>query len=127
MPRSPTQKALQLLRAHGWHVEVVEHWDGFAKKRRDLLGFADLLAFNPRVSVSTLAVQVTAAGSDAARVTKLKGLANVRRALACGWRVEVWGMRKAPVNGSGLKARTFIFEDGAIRVEEGSLALEASA
>lgn len=54
--KSPTEKALLLLRANRFSPHVVEHWDGFAKVRKDLLGFADILAFNPRLGGPTLAL-----------------------------------------------------------------------
>ena len=128
--KSPTEKALQLLRAHGWHAEIVERWVKYPGRpgyRQDLLNVADILAFRPSVGCPTLAVQVTAAGSDGERVKKLLAEPRVQLMLRCGWRIEVWGMRKSPVNGSGLKARTLLWDDGQMRVAEGSLALEASA
>lgn len=125
--QSPTEKALKLLRAHGWHAEIVEHWNSFARVRQDLMGFADVLAFNPRVGCPTLAVQVTAESGVASRVTKILDEPRALVVLRCGWRIEVWGTRTAPVNGSGLKARTLLMdEDGTVRVVEGSLALEAT-
>jgi hypothetical protein len=132
VPKSPTEKALRLLEAYRWEPEIVERWDSFAKVRKDLMGFADLLAFNPRVGCSTLALQVTSEDNVAARVKKLmsdeKVAPKVLRSLRCGWRVEVWGMRTSPVNGSGIKARTLLLnEDGTVRVVDGSLALEQSA
>lgn len=125
--KSPTEKALMILRAHGWHAEVVEHWNSFSKRRQDLMGFADILAFNPRVGCPTLALQVTAGsgGGVAERVQKCIDEPRAVLALRCGWRIEVWGTRKTPVNGSGIKARTLLIEeDGSVRVEDGSLALE---
>jgi hypothetical protein len=119
-----------ILRAHGWYAEVVEHWNHFAGRRQDLMGFADILAFNPRVGCPTLALQVTAAagGGVAERVNKCVAEKRAILALRCGWRIEVWGTRKTPVNGSGIKARTLLIEeDGSVRVEDGSLALEQSA
>lgn len=127
MAKSPTEKALMLLRANRFSPHVVEHWDGFAKVRKDLLGFADILAFNPRIGCPTLALQVTSTDVSS-RVKKILAEPRAAMALRCGWRVEVWGMRKAPVKGSGILARTLILdEDGTIRVEEGSLALESAS
>jgi hypothetical protein len=40
---SPTAKSLALLRELGYLAVVTEHWDGFAKVRRDLLGCIDVL------------------------------------------------------------------------------------
>lgn len=125
--KSPSVKALALLRSYGWTPHVVEHWDGFAGVRKDLLGFCDILAFNARVGAPTLAVQVTA-DDVASRVKKLLAEPRVATCLRCGWRIEVWGMRKTPVNGCGVKARTLLLdEDGSVRVEQGSLALESAA
>lgn len=132
-PKSPTEKALHLLRAHGWQAHVVEHWVKFPGRpgyRADLLGFCDILAFNPRIGAPVLALQVTAAagGGVQERVTKITAEPRALMALRCGWRIEVWGMRKSPVNGSGIKARTLLWEeDGTVRVEEGSLALESAS
>lgn len=126
MAKSPTEKALMVLRANRFSPHVVEHWDGFAKVRKDLLGFADILAFNPRIGCPTLALQVTST-DVASRVKKILAEPRAAMALRCGWRVEVWGMRKAPVNGSGILARSIVLdEDGSLRVEEGSLALESA-
>lgn len=128
--KSPTEKALKLLRAYGFDAHVVEQWVKYPGRpgyRQDLLGFADILAFNPRLACSTLALQVTAATSGVAeRVKKTVAEPRARMALSCGWRIEVWGMRKSPVNGSGIMARTLLLdEDGTVRVEPGSLALES--
>lgn len=68
-PRSPTQRSLELLRADGWLVAVVEHWNPFAHIRQDLFGFIDLLAIQGDY---TLAVQVTTAENMAARRAKIQ-------------------------------------------------------
>lgn len=54
---SPTQRSLAHLRELGYHVEVVEKWNSFTKQRKDLWGWADLLAIKKG---EVLAVQVTA-------------------------------------------------------------------
>lgn len=92
--RSPTQNSLAALRALGYEPWVVEHWDSFARKRRDLWGFVDILALR---GDEILAVQTTSASGVSARVKKITAsdwLASVRKA---GIRVEVHGWRKAPV------------------------------
>lgn len=54
---SPTQRSLAHLRELGYHVEIVEKWNSFTKQRKDLWGWADLLAIRKG---EVLAVQVTA-------------------------------------------------------------------
>jgi hypothetical protein len=41
---SPTQRSLAWFRDRGWYCEVVERWIPGANIRRDLFGFADILA-----------------------------------------------------------------------------------
>lgn len=91
-----------------------------AKFRRsfDLLGFADLLAFRPGL---TLAVQVTSADNVAAHVRKMKAIPAVLQAVQAGWFVELWGVRTAPdADGEALKVRRFVLGlGGMLVVEEG--------
>jgi hypothetical protein len=68
---SPTQRSLKHLRSLGYTVAVTEHWNPFAKIRKDLFNFADLIAIN---SNETLAVQTTSNANVAARVDKIQGL-----------------------------------------------------
>ena len=41
---TPTQRSLAALRDLGYLVEVVEKWNSFTRTRKDLWGWADLLA-----------------------------------------------------------------------------------
>ena len=86
---SPVARSLAHLRAAGFWVDTVEHWNSFAKVRRDLWGVGDLLAFDAR---QTLLVQCTTAENLAAREKKVRkwaGLADWlvggRRFLLHGW------------------------------------------
>jgi hypothetical protein len=54
---TPTQRSLKALRELGYLVEVVEKWNSFTRTRKDLWGWADLLAIRRG---EVLAVQVTA-------------------------------------------------------------------
>ena len=56
---SPTQRSLAWFRDRGWHCEVVERWIPGANVRRDLLGFADILAIR---GGELVLVQTTTAG-----------------------------------------------------------------
>lgn len=92
---SPTKRSLAKLREAGYHVEIVERWNSFARKRQDLLGFADLLALREG---QILAVQVTASGVSA-RLEKIRNEPRARLWLAAGGSLEVHGWR--PVGKKG--------------------------
>jgi hypothetical protein len=90
---SPTTRSLQYLRELGWTVAVVEHWNPFARVRRDLWGFADLIAFR---GGTVLLVQTTSDANVAARRKKVE-----KSSVAAMWlssprtrRVEVHGWKK---------------------------------
>jgi len=87
---TPTQRSLAALRDLGYLVEVVEKWNSFTRTRKDLWGWADLLAIKRG---EVLAVQVTSEGvaNRVAKVTNSETLGRVREA---GVRIEVHGWRK---------------------------------
>lgn len=78
------------MRENGFHCEIVEHYNAFTQQRKDLLGFADLLALKPG-EPPTL-IQTTASGS-AARVKKILAEPRAKLALQCGFRIIVHGWR----------------------------------
>lgn len=121
-------EAVKVLKAYGWRVEDVEHRVPHSFVTKDLMGVFDLLALNAAVPCSTLAVQVTSESNHASRLSKVLASSKARYSLKCGWRVEVWGVRNRPgKDGKGIRFSTLILdEDGSIRVEDGSLALESA-
>lgn len=91
MAKSPTQLTLEKLRKDGWTCEVTEHWNSFARLRKDLFGFVDVLAVG---GGETLAVQATSYGNVSARIRKIAEHDNIGAVRKAGWRVEVWGWHK---------------------------------
>jgi len=87
---TPTQRSLQYLREQGYLCEVVEHWNPFAKVRKDLWGWCDILAIRRN---EVLAVQVTASGV-AERIKKILASDTVGAVREAGIRIEVHGHRK---------------------------------
>ena len=69
---TPSGRSLMLLRRQGYLAETVERWIPRVNRRRDLFGFADLLAVHPRDRLFLL-VQATSLGNVAARLKKAKG------------------------------------------------------
>jgi len=88
---SPTQLSLRDLRAAGYTVAIVEHWNAFSRKRYDLFGFADLFAVRPS---EVLLVQTTSSSNASARVKKIMTEPNAVACAAAGIRVHVHGWRK---------------------------------
>jgi hypothetical protein len=86
---SPTQRSLKVLRDRGYPlVQVVERWNGFARKRVDLFGIVDVIAVGPDI----VAVQTTSASNMASRIRKVTesdALGHLRKAgirfLVHGW------------------------------------------
>ena len=87
---TPTQRSLAALRELGYLVEVVEKWNSFTRTRKDLWGWADLLAIRRG---EVLAVQVTAQ-AVANRVAKVTDSETIGRVREAGVRVEIHGWRK---------------------------------
>lgn len=87
---SPTQRSLEYLREQGYHVEVVEKWNPWARIRQDLWGWCDLLAIRKG---EVLAVQVTAS-AVANRIKKIQESLTVPIVRDAGIRIEVHGWRQ---------------------------------
>lgn len=88
---TPTQRSLKHLRDQGYFCWIVEHWDHFARKRKDLWGFADILALRDG---EVLAVQTTSGSNVAARVRKISEHENVGAVRKAGIRIAAHGWRK---------------------------------
>ena len=87
---TPTQRSLKALRDLGYLVEIVEKWNSFTRTRKDLWGWADLLAIKRG---EVLAVQVTSTGVSS-RIKKVTVSVTIGRVLEAGVRVEVHGWAK---------------------------------
>ena len=89
-----TQRSLNALRELGYLVEVVEKWNSFTRTRKDLWGWADLLAIRRG---EVLAVQVTAQAVST-RVAKVAASETIGKVREAGIRIEVHGWRKNAKN-----------------------------
>lgn len=91
--RGPTQRTLDLLRKLGYTPYVVEHYNAYAKIRRDLFGFIDIVAIHPQKR-GVLGVQTTTGSNLAARITKAQALPAYKLWLDAGNALEFHGWRK---------------------------------
>ena len=99
--KTPQQRSIEMLRGMGWHCEVVEqiHRTPKCTFRRDLLGFADLIAFPTDANRQEfMLVQVTSASNHAARRTKIAAEPRVAYARNANATILIHSWRK---NSSG--------------------------
>jgi hypothetical protein len=80
------------MRERGFYAEVTEHWNQWARKRKDLFGFIDILCLGADGSI--VGVQSTSASNVAARITKIAESPLVGRVRQAGIRIVVHGWRK---------------------------------
>lgn len=102
---TPTARTLKYLRDSGNSAEVVERFNSFTKRRKDLFGFIDVVAIGPAIGV--LGVQVTSGSNLSARIDKIKTECadNAKAWLSTGARIEVHGWRKLKVERGGKAVR----------------------
>lgn len=93
---SPTARTLALLRQEGWTAQVVEHWNSFARVRKDLFGFVDVIAM--KAGEGILGVQATTGANVASRIEKIRNIEAHMIWLDVA-RLEVWGWRKVGPRG----------------------------
>ena len=88
---SPTQRSLKYLRDQGYTVEVVEKTIPQTFIKKDLFGFADLLAIREN---EVLLVQVTSGSNVSARVKKITDNEHLPAVRKSGMRIEIHGWRR---------------------------------
>jgi hypothetical protein len=120
MKQSPTTLSLKELRKDPRFtlIQVTEHWDAFARIRKDLFEVIDIVALGPGI---TLGVQTTAYGSMSARLKKLREHANTPLILEAGWLIEVHGWTQNDRGRYELKRRIkFELEDPVSDQQQGA-------
>lgn len=93
MATSPTQRTLKNLRNRGYVPWVVEYYHAYARKRKDLYSFIDVVALHPDEQ-GILGIQTTTGSNLASREKKARALGNYWLWLQAGNDVEFHGWRK---------------------------------
>lgn len=89
---SPTQRVLAHLRKQNFDaIQVVEYWQAFARIRKDLFNFIDIVAIK---GGETHGIQATSYSNIGARVKKIQGLATFPIVKAAGWHISVQAPKK---------------------------------
>jgi hypothetical protein len=89
-PMTSTARTLAMLRKGGYLADIVERWVPHAKIRRDLFGFADIIAIRAGEPGAMLK-QTTTAANLPSRRRKAQSAPAMRTWLASGGKFELWG------------------------------------
>lgn len=118
---TPTKKSMDLLRAQGYQVAVVEKWvpagpNGYKGNiiTRDVWNFGDILACRPPDTGSIL-VQTTGGtgGNFTARLHKIQAIDEARKWLQCGNEIQIHGWRKiGPLKRFKVRIMDVVIERG---------------
>jgi len=107
---SPTRLTIRELKTREWPYWIVEYWDYYAKKRKDLWGFADLLVLDNLPG--SLAIQTCRGSSLSARKAKILENTYAEKWFLGGNRVSIWAWRKIwTTNVLGRKARMWALRE----------------
>lgn len=93
---NPTQRTLKYLRECGYSCAKAEYWNAFAKRRKDLYDFFDIIAMDP-MSKSIIGVQCTTTSNMSSRIKKAKTpgiVENMKLWKLCGGEIWVIGWSK---------------------------------
>ena len=93
---SPLQRSVKQLRAEGWIVAKVEHWNPWGKVRQDLFGILDLLCIQ---DIHTLGVQVTTMGQKQPHMRKMKASKMLPLLKKANWIIILHSWRKLKKTG----------------------------
>ena len=85
---TPTQRSLAEMRERGYFCWIVEYWHAFARQRKDLWGFVDILCLGED---EIIGVQCTSMSNVSARVKKIAEHENVAAVRKAGIRILVQG------------------------------------
>src|SRR5262245_41387051 len=109
---TPTSRTLAQLRKEGATAAVVERWLPQARVRRDLFGFADIVALREWPlcegvigATQIVAIQCCAMSGRARHLKKIQAEPLHKLWLAAGGLIEVWAWRKTKVRRGGVAVR----------------------
>lgn len=95
MATGPTSRTLKHLRDNGFEPDVVEKWIPQARRRKDLYGFIDIVAYSHDPNdVRTYGVQSTTYSNVSAHIHKIRESPHLEMLLKRNWVILVYGWRK---------------------------------
>ncbi len=88
---SPTARTLAECKRRGYHVQVVERFCVYSKRRIDLFGCIDLVAITPE---GIMGIQATSGTNHSARREKANEEPRIAAWIAAGGLFEIWSFAK---------------------------------
>ena len=88
---SLNQRTIALLRSRGSLCDIVESYNAFTKRKKDLFGIFDILAIGNN---ETIGVQITSKANMSARIKKIQESEFLPELLNSSWRIVVIGWFK---------------------------------
>lgn len=111
---SPTQRTLARLKQQNLAADIVEKWIPQAKRRKDVAGCIDVLAYGGDIGV--LGIQTTTGNNHAARRTKALAEPRLRTWLESGARFEIWSWTKLATGRWHLRIERILLANGKLLV-----------
>jgi hypothetical protein len=88
---SLNQRTIEIFKDRGYVCDVVESYNFFTKRKKDLFTIFDVLAVG---NGETLGIQITSKSNMSARIKKIENAEVLPHLIAAGWRVIVIGFFK---------------------------------
>jgi hypothetical protein len=88
---SLNQRTVALLKDRGYQCDIVESYNAFTKRKKDLFGVFDILAIGKG---ETIGVQITSKSNISSRIKKIEESEYLPLLLEAGWRIIVFGWFK---------------------------------
>ena len=90
---SLNQRTIALMEERGYICDIVESYNSFTRRKKDLFGIFDILAVG---NGETVAIQLTSKTNMSTRIKKISNSEYLPEILRSNWKVKVIGWYKKP-------------------------------
>lgn len=90
---SLNQRTVALFQERGYQCDIVESYNSFTKRKKDLFNLFDILAIGQG---ETVAIQLTSKSNMSTRIRKISESPMLPEIIKSGWRILVIGWYKKP-------------------------------
>ena len=90
---SLNQRTIALMNERGYKCDVVESYNAFTKRKKDMFGILDMVAIG---NGESLGIQMTSKSNMSSRIKKIQESEYLPELIRSGWRIIVIGWFKKP-------------------------------